>query len=62
MKKMDRNLRFSLMGLIAMILYYMLRDQANVPISLRLALGALATSLFLISLFGYLRNKKPPRK
>lgn len=62
MKKMNRSLSFAVMGLVALGIYTLIQNDPNTPITLKLSLGTLATFLFLLSIVGYLRRPKQPKK
>lgn len=61
MKKLDRNLSFTIMGLVALVFYQLLAKDPTVPMTLKLSLGTLAVFLFLMAIMGYLRKRKPPQ-
>ena len=61
MKKLDRSLSFTLMGLVALIVYQILSKDPNTPMTLKLSLGTLAVFLFVMAIMGYLRKRKPPK-
>ncbi|HHT21369.1 MAG TPA: hypothetical protein GXZ74_08025 [Tissierellia bacterium] len=61
MKKLDRNLSFTIMGLVALVMYMILSNDPNTPMSLKLSLGTLAVFLFLMAIMGYLRKRRPPK-
>lgn len=62
MKKMNRSLSFTVMGLVALAIYTLIQNDPNTPITLKLSLVTLAVFLFLLSIVGYLRRKKTPKK
>lgn len=61
MKKLDRNLSFTIMGLVALVIYMLLANDPNTPMTLKLSLGTLAVFLFLMAMMGYLKKKRPPK-
>ncbi len=52
MKKLDRSLSFTLMGLVALIVYQFLSKDPNTPMTLKLSLGTLAVFLFVMAIMG----------
>lgn len=58
MKKINRNLSFTLMGLVALIIYMLIARDLHAPMSLKLSLGTLALFLFLLAISGYLKKSR----
>lgn len=56
MKKFSRSTNFTIMGFVALIIYLMINNSPEAPMTLKLALATLAFFLFLMAIAGYLKR------